>query len=314
MPPNTTSMKRSISRSLLASVCLLNQRPRPKLPELPSHQGSGSRSAIRLAAFEHVFLCLRPGRVVRASGFRMKDAYRKDLAYIHDAGHGDFARRAAPALLRLFRQQRLRRGLVIDLGCGSGIWAQALCEAGYEVLGIDLSEAMIALSRKRVPDGQFRQESHFKAVLPPCIAVTALGECFNYLFDRHHANRKLAKLFRRIYDALSPGGLLVFDAAGPGRVRGFGPQRSYREGDDWAVLVTAREDREQRLLTRRITSFRRIGKLYRREEEIHRLRLLAPAELARQLRTIGFRVRILSGYGSLRFAPGHAGFLARKPL
>jgi hypothetical protein len=67
------------------------------------------------------------------------------------------------------------------------------------------------------------------------------------------------------------------------------------------------------LLTRRITSFRKVGDLYRRDEETHRLRLMRRSELAGQLRGIGFRVRILSSYGPLRFAHGHVGFLARKP-
>jgi hypothetical protein len=85
------------------------------------------------------------------------------------------------------------------------------------------------------------------------------------------------------------------------------------EGKDWAVLVTAEEDRRRGQLTRRITSFRKVGELYRRDEEIHRLRLFRRSELARQLRAVGFRVRTLAGYGPLRFAAGHFGFLARKP-
>jgi SAM-dependent methyltransferase len=241
------------------------------------------------------------------------DAYRDDLAYIHDAGFGQFARAAAPVLLDALRRQRIARGLVIDLGCGSGILARAAAEAGYEALGIDISEAMIALARKRVPRGQFRVESILSARLPPCVAVAAIGECLNYLFDESNTSPKLTQLFARIYKALRPGGLFLFDAAGPGRVPGAGPHRSYWEGADWAVLVTSEEDRRHGFLTRRITSFRRTGLLYRRDQEVHRQRLLKRAELAGELRTIGFRVRILRSYGPLRFGPGHAGFMARRP-
>jgi SAM-dependent methyltransferase len=212
----------------------------------------------------------------------------------------------------MMRRHGVDRGLVIDLGCGSGIWARELSTAGYDVLGLDISEAMIAMARERVPHGQFRQESFLMARLPACVAVTALGECFNYLFDTNNTRQELLKLFRRIYAALNPGGLFIFDVAEPGRVPGPGPQRSYREGEDWAVLVTAEEDRRRRLLTRQITSFRKVGALYRRAQEVHRLRLFMRSELAAQLRGIGFRVRILSGYGQLRFAPGYVGFLARK--
>src|SRR5262249_4464567 len=128
-----------------------------------------------------------------------------------------------------------------------------------------------------------------------------------------NTTRALAKLFRRIHDALVPGGLLLFDVAAPGRVPGPGPQRLWREGEDWAVLVEIEENKAKRLLTRRITSFRKVGALYRRDREVHRQRLFERAELTQQLRDAGFRVRTLAGYGSLRFARGLVGFLARKP-
>jgi SAM-dependent methyltransferase len=242
----------------------------------------------------------------------MAGAYRDDLAYIHDAGFGGLARSAAPVLQHALRRGGKDKGLVIDLGCGSGIFAEELSAAGYDIWGIDISEAMIAQARKRVPDGRFRVGSLLTAELPPCVAVAAIGECFNYLFDSGHSKRGLVRLFRRIYEALTAGGLFLFDAAEPGRVPGPGPYRVSTEGDDWAVLMTAEEDRRRRMLTRRITSFRKVGELYRRDHEIHRLRLFTPSELAGELRGIGFRVRALPGYGSRRFPPGHVGFLAHK--
>src|SRR5271170_5383990 len=124
----------------------------------------------------HSPLGLRP----RRARF-MTDAYRDDLAYIHDAGFGGMARAAAPVLIDALRKRGFARGLVVDLGCGSGILSQAMVEAGYDLLGIDISPAMIALARERVPGGTFRVGSLVTVDLPPCIAVAAVGECFNYL-------------------------------------------------------------------------------------------------------------------------------------
>jgi SAM-dependent methyltransferase len=241
------------------------------------------------------------------------DGYGEDLAYVHDVGFGHFANNAAPALLGMLRQRGILRGLVVDLGCGSGILARRLCDAGYDVLGVDQSAAMTAIARKQAPDAQFRQGSLLTVKLPPCIAVTAVGECFNYLFDRRNTMRSLVGIFSRVHDALLRGGLFVFDVAGPGRVIGPGKQRIYREGEDWTVLVETEEDRQRMLLTRRITCFRKVGKLYRRSEEVHRLRLYTRSELAQQLRSCGFRVSTLRGYGPMRFPPGLFGFVARKP-
>ena len=86
----------------------------------------------------------------------MTDAYRDDLAFIHDAGFGGMARAAGPVLVNALRKRGFDGGLVVDLGCGSGILSQAMAEAGYDVLGIDISPAMIALARERVPTGTFR--------------------------------------------------------------------------------------------------------------------------------------------------------------
>jgi SAM-dependent methyltransferase len=243
----------------------------------------------------------------------MHAAYADDLAYIHDAGFGKFAREAGPVLVEALRRGRINEGLVIDLGCGSGILSAAVMALGYQALGIDISEGMVALARECAPGAEFRVESLLSADLPRCVAVGAVGECLNYLFDAGNTKPNVVKLLRRIHTALEPGGLLILDVAEPGRVKGGGPQRTYMEGDDWAVLVTNEEDVRAGILTKRITSFRRVGELYRRDHEIHRQRLIARSELTGQLRDIGFLVRALKGYGPHEFGPGHAGLIARKP-
>jgi SAM-dependent methyltransferase len=242
----------------------------------------------------------------------MEGAYRKDLAYIHDAGFGGFARGAAALLLEDLRRRELDRGLVIDLGCGSGILAEQVSAAGFDVLGIDLSPALIALARQRVPRGTFRVESLLTAELPPCIAVAAVGECLNYLFDERHSWQGVRQVLERAFGALAPGGLLLFDVAGPGRVPGPAAHKGYTEGDGWAALVTVEEDQQQGVLTRRITSFRQVGELYRRDHEVHRLRLLPRAQVETALAEIGFQVQTLGGYGPVQFPPGLVGFLARR--
>ena len=160
---------------------------------------------------------------------------RPNIAYIHNVGFGSFAERSGPGVLDLLRRSGIRAGLVVDLGCGGGLWARQLADAGYGVLGIDLSPHMIALARQRVPEGTFRTVSFLDGDFPPCAAITSLGECFNYLFDKRNGQSSLRRLFRRAHRALRPGGLLIFDVAEPGRARGW--RRSFWKGCDWACLV-----------------------------------------------------------------------------
>lgn len=239
------------------------------------------------------------------------EAYKADLAYIHDVGFGDFAKNSAPGLLEILRQNGIKTGLVVDLGCGSGLWARELSDSGYGVLGVDISPAMIAIARKRVPEGEFETGSLLKVTLPKCAAVTSLGECVNYLFDKSNRMSGVRRLFRRVYGALRPGGLFVFDIAEPGR--GKGPRQKHRQGPDWAVLVEIEEDARTTRLTRRITTFRKGGELYRRDEEIHQLQLYKRGEVAKELRSVGFRVRTIGAYGAQQMIEGCVGFVARKP-
>jgi SAM-dependent methyltransferase len=240
-------------------------------------------------------------------------AYDRDLAYIHDTGFTGFARKAAPGLLRLLRQNRILGGRVVDAGCGSGVWARELSERGYDVLGIDISAHMIRLARRQAPAAKFQVGSFLSAELPPCDAVTSIGECVNYAFDRRSGKEGLAEFFHRVHGALRPGGVFVFDIVEPGVVAEGTKQRRFLEGPDWAILLEVREDRRRKTLTRQIASFRRMGKLYRRSEEIHRLHLYSGSELLAELSRAGFEARLLGGYGRFRFPPAHVGFLARKP-
>jgi SAM-dependent methyltransferase len=240
-----------------------------------------------------------------------QDAYNRDLAYVHDVGFGSFAERSAPGVLDILRRSGVSSGLVVDLGCGSGLWARRLVDAGYEVLGIDLSPDMIALARQRVPKGTFRNASFLDAEFPPCAAITSLGECFNYLFDERNGRSSLRRLFRQAYRALRSGGVLIFDVAEPGRTRGFG--RRFWSGPDWACLTDFSQDLRRNRLTRQITTFRKVGRHYRRAEETHAQQLYKGAQLAGDLREIGFRVRTVRGYGEHRFLRRHVGLIARKP-
>jgi SAM-dependent methyltransferase len=193
------------------------------------------------------------------------------------------------------------------------LWARELVDAGYEVLGIDISEAMIELSRNRVPEAEFRVGSLFGAEIPRCQAITAISEVLNYLFDAENEELGLGRLFRRVHDALVPGGVFVFDVLAPGQVLLGARTKGFSVGEDWAVLSELEEDAERGTMERRIVGFRKVGEFYRRAEEVHRVRLYAPSELTSELERAGFRVRTMRSYGGHPLSEGHAAFVARKP-
>ena len=78
----------------------------------------------------------------------MTIGYQEDLALIHHLGFSTPSPPRARARRALLRRRLAPGSLVVDLGCGSGVWAAELTEAGYRVFGVDQSPAMVALAKK----------------------------------------------------------------------------------------------------------------------------------------------------------------------
>jgi len=235
--------------------------------------------------------------------------YGVDLAAMHAAGFTAIAEAAARVLLERLESP----GRVLDLGCGDGTSAALLSHAGYEVHGIDLSPAAIDLARKRAPSATFAVGSFLDALFPDeCDAVMAVGEVLGYALDPRVESGSLPAVLERISQVLRPGGLLLFDLAGPDRGK-TGNRRDWAEGEGWAVLMEVTESTQERL-TRRIVSFREAEPdSFRRSEESHTLRLIPPAEVLAALGDAGLVAEELpDGYGTSALPSGVTAFIGRR--
>lgn len=217
--------------------------------------------------------------------------YRDDLAYIHHAGFSEFAQSAAPWVIATLRRHDVRS--VVELGCGTGVLARALTDAGLAVHGFDVSPSMIALARETAPAARFDVAPFDRVQLPPCDAVVAMGEVLNY--GTFAGVRTLI--------ANAPARLLLFDIAERGAYPPYDEHRG--GGDDWSVIAIKESDGTT--LTRRVLTFREDG---RRDEEVHALELYDRAALLALLRERGFRTTVRRAYGQRRLPKGHAVYLA----
>ncbi len=108
--------------------------------------------------------------------------YRRDLAVVHHRGFAFHAAACAPGILEFLAPVRAREGLVLELGCGSGVLTRELIAAGHRVIATDASPAMLELTHELV-DGaaEVRQLTLPDDPLPDADAIVAVGHPLNYL-------------------------------------------------------------------------------------------------------------------------------------
>ena len=239
------------------------------------------------------------------------DYYGHALSHIHDTGFAGVAEAAADMLISTLKASGLTRGRVTDLGCGSGILARKLLDQGYTVEGIDQSVAMLALAQSRAPEAVFRCETLFECEIPPSIAVCAVGECFNYLFDRNNDDAALDRVLHRVYQSLEGGGIFLFDIATPDRIV-KAPLKNFFQTQNWTTLVENRHSETPLVMTRKISSFIKEGEYYDRVDETHHLRLIDPDTLAHRINALGFEFETFECYGPTPLPTGCIGFCAYK--
>ncbi len=109
-----------------------------------------------------------------------------------------------------FSESRVKT--MLDLACGSGGHAIPLAERGYEVLGVDASEAMIEIARNKAEnagvDIKFEVMKMEELSLPEKFDVII---CMFSGIDYIESYDALSEALKRIRTHLSEDGLLVFD-------------------------------------------------------------------------------------------------------
>ena len=180
--------------------------------------------------------------------------YRRDLARVHHLGYGFHADACAPGILALLEPIRERGGLVLELGCGSGLLTRHLIAAGHRVIATDASPAMLELAQE-VADGaeEIRRLVLPIDPLPECDAIVSVGHALSYLPDEASVERALVAAAA----ALRPGGVFAIDLCDLrwGEARRNEASQG-RVGDDWAIVSRFSVPRPN-LFVREMTTFLR---------------------------------------------------------
>lgn len=178
----------------------------------------------------------------------------------------------------------------VDLGCGNGYFTRALSKAGYNVLGVDVSENMLStaleLARAEGCPAQFvlGDATELNLNFKPDFIV-AVNDCVNYI-----PPQKLNKTFKKIYACLKKGGMFLFDISSENKLKNIIGNNTFADDDNAASYIWFNELFDDRV-EMDITVFTR-GQdgLYSRAEERQTQYIYGETEILTALQAAGFAV------------------------
>jgi SAM-dependent methyltransferase len=236
--------------------------------------------------------------------------YRHDLAIVHHRGFGFHAAACAPGIVGFLAPVRARDGLVLELGCGSGLLTRELIAAGHRVIATDASEEMLGIARDLLGGSALdvRRLALPDDPLPEADAIVAVGHPLNYLPDAGALDRALIAIAR----ALRPGGRLALDLCDLdyGLARRDAPAFARAE-PDWAIITEYSVPAPDRFVRDITTFLPNPDGSWRRDSEHHENVLTDTAAVPALLREHGVTAEVGSSFGSetlprgLRAVTGH---------
>jgi SAM-dependent methyltransferase len=197
---------------------------------------------------------------------------------------------------------------ILDLGCGTGSLSVLLAKRGHQVIGVDLSEHMLAIAQEKARSQGVASsvlwvhQSMAELELDTTVdVILCLCDSLNYLLEEE----MVKAAFRKVHEHLNPGGLFIFDVHTPYKIiNEFTDQPFTWNEEDLAYIWESELDHERLEVTHELTFFiaenieMYAGKghqRYLRFEEIHKERAYAPGKLAGWLTEERFQVISITG-------------------
>jgi len=108
----------------------------------------------------------------------------------------------------IWKNYNFKPKTVLDLACGTGNMTKRLCDCGYDTIGVDISNDMLAVAKKKDTKSLYLCQDMIELELYGTVdAIVCLCDSINYILE--HAD--LIKTFKLIKNYLNPGGIFIFD-------------------------------------------------------------------------------------------------------
>lgn len=186
------------------------------------------------------------------------------------------------------------QGTICELGCGTGTMTELFAGAGYKMVGVDLSEEMLALAqRKKEKSGSnilyLHQDMEQLVLAEPVEAILSLCDSMNYLMEES----ALDNVFACVREYLKPGGIFIFDMKTIYCYRTVMGDRTWAiQKEDVSCLWENYYYEDERVNEYCVTVFKKQhdSQFYKKFQETHYQRAYEPGELTALLRRSGLTV------------------------
>ncbi len=217
------------------------------------------------------------------------DAYH-ELAGSYDRLTNDVDYEAVVAFYNeILRREGFKPRTAVDLACGTGSVALLLARQGIKVTAVDMSEEMLTAAAQKAAGEEnapvFACQMLQELRLPRGVdlAVCAL-DSLDYILDPNDC----AEAIRRVYKALNPGGIFIFDVNTPEKLRAMDGQVFLDEDDDVYCVWRGEFDVQTNICSYGMDLFQRRGDVWHRSFEEHQEYAYSEAQLRGYLKAAGF--------------------------
>ena len=132
----------------------------------------------------------------------------QELAPVYEAMYQTFINYQEEYLLYSSLLKKYGKKQVVEIGCGTGNLVPYFQKDGFDYMGLDISAAMIALAKEKVPTGRFlKGDMQYFQLDQPVESVIITARTISYLLT----NQTVNVAFTNIATNLKKGGILCFD-------------------------------------------------------------------------------------------------------
>lgn len=114
---------------------------------------------------------------------------------------------------RTFKEYGIEKGLLLDLGCGTGKLTKIMAQKGYDMIGVDYSYEMLDIARETSDESilYLMQDMREFELYGTVRGIYSACDCLNYILEED----ELKEVFALANNYLDPGGIFVFDINTP---------------------------------------------------------------------------------------------------